>query len=440
MMLVLDATFVSGGLAIALRRRPWYYLALFSTWVVLALLLVEGPRWRSAGFGSGVSPWTYLLNQTAMIARYLRLVFWPTGLVLDYGEPLHQTLSAVWPAALLIVMLLAGTLALWVFAPALAFFATWFFVTLAPTSSIVPIATEVGAERRMYLPLVGVLLLIVLLATRLIARIPASAPRRNVAVTIVAFGCALLSTLTIARNGEYRSGLGMWQTVVDRHPTGRAHYNLGLSLKLAGRRADAISEYQVAVETDPNAHYALGFELDADGQHEAAIEHYRQFIRLEPDDAGVPRTYHQIGRAMMAMGRNEEAVVAFREALARKRGDSDALGGLADTLLAMERWTDAVAAYMEFLRLNPSDPTARFNLGLALVRLDRDAEARDAFATVVQQQPGNVAAHVNLAYALANTDRLGEAVREFRRAAELEQDPSGRAAIESAIAELLGAH
>jgi cytochrome c-type biogenesis protein CcmH/NrfG len=79
-------------------------------------------------------------------------------------------------------------------------------------------------------------------------------------------------------------------------------------------------------------------------------------------------------------------------------------------------------------------------MGLALMHLDRDAEAREAFAAVVQQEPTNVAARVNLAYALANTGRLGDSVREFRRAAELETDPAGRATIEGAIAQLLGAH
>ena len=439
-MLMLDSTFVSGGPSAALRRRRFYYLALFATWIVLALLIVEGPRWRSAGFASGVSPWNYLLNQALMVTRYFRLAVWPTSLVLDYGEPIHQTLGAVWPSALLVVVLLGGTLALWAFAPALAFFASWCFLTLAPTSSIVPIATEVGAERRMYLPLVAVVSLLVLVATGVLRRIPAPAMRRAVTVATAATVCALLIGLTVFRNSEYDSGLRIWQTAVDRYPSGRARYNLGLELKAVGRRADAVHEYELAVATHPEAHYALGFELDADGRHDLAVEHYRQLIQAKPLDANVPRTYIQIGRAMFAMGRHEEAVTAYRDALARKQGDTDALGGLGDTFFALERWTDALATYTEYLRIKPSVPTARFNMGLALVRLDRDAEARDAFATVLQQEPTNVAARVNLAYALANTGRLGDSVKEFRRAAELETDPAGHAAIEAAIAQLLGAH
>ena len=53
-----------------------------------AALNWSGPRIHSAGFGNGVSPCTYLLNQTVMITRYLALAFWPRGLVVAYGPPL----------------------------------------------------------------------------------------------------------------------------------------------------------------------------------------------------------------------------------------------------------------------------------------------------------------------------------------------------------------
>ena len=164
------------------------------------------------------------------------------------------------------------------------------------------------------------------------------------------------------------------------------------------------------------------------------------FIRLKPEDVTVPLAYHQIGRALLAQGKSEEALAAFRESLARDPRDQGSLAGVADTLAALDRLSDAVTAYQQYLRAYPNSPVAMMNLGLTLVKLDRDAEARELFARVVQMKPDDVGAHVNLAYALANTGRYGDSVKEFRRAAELEEDPAIRAEIEAAISQLLGAH
>lgn len=439
LMLVLDATFITGGPLQAVRERPWYYAALFATELLLAALIAGGPRSHSAGFSSGVAPWTYLLNQAPLIVHYLRLAVWPTGLVLDYGEPALLTLADVWPAGVAVLVLLAATVVAWFRVPALAFLGTWFFITLAPTSSVLPIATEVGAERRMYLPLVVVLAVLLVAAMRLLHTVREPGARRTVAMGVAGVVCVVLASLTVMRNSEYATGVGIWQSVVDRRPTGRAHYYLGLELKAAGRRSDALEQYRLALNTSPDAHYAMGFEMAADGRHPDAAAYYREFIRLKPLDGNVPRAYYNLGRSLMALGRPEEAVAAFRETLARRAAEKEATAGLADALFAMGRLDEAATTYSTYLQLAPGDPSALFAMGLTLARLGRNDEARTAFTSVIAQQPTNVAAHVNLASALANTGRNDEAVREFRRAVELEPDPESKRGLEQAIAELTGA-
>jgi hypothetical protein len=156
-----DRVFVFASIGEALRMRWRLYVGLAATWVVLVLLLLSGPRAYSAGLSTGVSVWTYLLNQTVMIVRYLRLSAWPWSLVSNYGWPVPLMLRDVLPYALAVVALLVGGLVALFRWPPLGFAAAWFFLTLAPTSSVVPIATEVGAERRMYLPLIALMTLAV---------------------------------------------------------------------------------------------------------------------------------------------------------------------------------------------------------------------------------------------------------------------------------------
>ena len=158
---VYDRVYLFDSLRQAFRTRKRLYLGLAATWLVLAALNWSGPRAAVGGFSTGVSAWTYLLNQTVMITHYLRLAIWPRSLVVFYGWPLPLTLGDVWPYALFIGVLLIATVVAMKRWPMLGFLGVWFFVTLAPTSSIVPIATEVGAERRMYLPLLAVVALAV---------------------------------------------------------------------------------------------------------------------------------------------------------------------------------------------------------------------------------------------------------------------------------------
>jgi hypothetical protein len=156
-IVLFDRMFVFGSLRDAFEHRWRLYLGLALTWGFLAMEVAATPRAGSAGFAAGVTVWTYLLNQAAIIVRYLRLVFWPVDLVINYGQPVPYTLRDVLPQALAVVSLLSLTVAAFRWRPLLAFLGAWFFITLAPTSTFLPIATEVAAERRMYLPLMAVL-------------------------------------------------------------------------------------------------------------------------------------------------------------------------------------------------------------------------------------------------------------------------------------------
>ena len=404
---------------------------------MLIALNLTGPRSNSAGFSSGLSAWTYLLNQAPMIVRYLRLAFVPVGLVLDYGQPRALVLAEVWPSAMAVVALVLASLAAWTRWPAVAFLGTTFFILLAPTSSFVPIATEVGAERRMFLPLAALLLLFVFAVRWLLDRLPA-ARRAPVAPALAVLAVVTLGAATLQRNTEYASPLGLWQTVIDRWPTGRAYYNLGLELNDLGRRSEAIAAYERALDGEPDAHYALGFERQADGRYDEAVAHYREYIRLEPDDANVLRAYHQLGRTLMSQGKYDEALVAFHEVLVRRPGDLDATGGTAATLLEQGKFAEAVATYREYLKMAPGNAAARFNLGLALLRANNYADAATTFTEVLTVEPSNVAAHVNLARALGQLGRIPEAIRELQRAAELEPDPMSREELRGMAKDLEG--
>jgi len=426
MVFLYDVVFVAGGFGRALRQRRALHAGLAATWAIVIALVLSGPRFRSAGFSSGVSPWTYLLNQTEMIVRYLTVAVWPRGLVLDYGVPRALNLADVLPAAVFIVALLAVALALWRRHRALAFLAAWFFVTLAPTSSIVPVATEAGAERRMYLPLAAIVVLAVAAVARMLGALVHD-PRRRLQMSAAALAAAtaILGLLTVRRNAEYATNTRVWQTSLERFPQPRAHYNLGVALKDEGRRKEALEEYQRAADGGmSDAFYALGFELDADGRYKESVERLREYIRRDPDNANVVRAYNLLGRGLMTLGELSEAEHAYRQVLRMQPRNVDGWGGLADVLIRRQNYDEAIVTYQEYARLSPRMPGAYVELGLALTQKDRFAEAAEAFAAAVALDPNDAATRLTLAHALLATGRPNEAATHYRTALALKPTDS----------------
>ena len=435
MVAVYDRVFVFGTWKEAWRERRWFYVALAASWIVLAGLMWSGPRSRSAGFSTGVTPWTYLLNQAVMVVHYLKLAVWPSGFVSTYGLPRALRVSDVLPEALLLVLLVVLTVMALVKRPKLGFLGAWFFVTLAPTSSIVPIATEVGAERRMYLPLAALVVLAIvglsLLWERLRARASRPAEGRVYLPAVlyanglvVGFGClmavaAVLMARTVSRNAEYASSLSLAEETMKRWPTPRAEHWLGLELITAGQRNSGIATLRHALAGDPTVHYSLGVELFHDGAMDEAVVNLREFLAHESMRIEVPTAHEVLGRALAAQGKAAEADEHFREALRMAPAKSEVYGLLADSLLKQQRFEEAARFYQRLLRDRPGDMAVVTNLGIALGGSGRDDEALAAFRRAVELDSRDGAARRNLAYVLILRRAFDEAALHAAQAVAL---------------------
>lgn len=427
MVLLYDSVLGTGSVGSALRRRRWFYASLSLTWVAVAALSWSGPRSGSAGFGVGLSPLDYLLTQGPIILQYLRLSLWPHPLVADYGLATAPRVADVWPAVVVVVVMAAGTLWLWRRHRFLAYLATWWFITLAPTSSIVPIVTEVGAERRTYLPLMALVLMIVLAVRWAALRWTSPTWRPRIAATATALGVLAMGATSAARSRDYADGVRIWQTVVAARPHGRAHHNLGIELAARGRVDEALAEYRLAAETVPEAHYSVGFVLASRNAPAAAAEAFRMFLQQDPDDVLAPRATNMLGMALAATGDDVGAAEAYQRTLLMRPDDQDARGGLTDALTAIGgraleegRLADASGAFARAVDIAPQLPAARLNYGRSLMAQGRSADAEAAFRAGLDLAPND--ANLIAAYAalMATRGALASARREFERALALD--------------------
>jgi tetratricopeptide (TPR) repeat protein len=435
MVLVYDRIFVFDSWATTFRSRGRFYAALAATWAILAALMATAPRGLSAGFTAhDAAPWTYLLNQVVMITHYLWLAIWPQALTLYYGWPQPLTLADVWPRGLAIDALVLMTAVALYRKPHLGFLGVWFFVTLAPTSSIVPIATEVGAERRMYLPLISVVILGVVAAVYLWKRLCLVTPAL-VQRTTAAAACSLvavaapLAAQTIARNRDYSSSLRLAETTLAHWPTPAAHSMLGTELAAAGRFAEAESHLRQAAPDFPPARYYLATVLERGGKHDEAIDAFREFIRLQPP--GLDQVYlarGQLGDLLIRSQRVPEAIEQFRQMLAARPGDPESKSLLANALVRQRSYAEAIELYRSVLTSRPDDVRVLGGLGIALASTGRMDEAVPVFRRAAEIEPRNSRARQNLARALLASGNVSEAAAHAQEALALTPgDPAARA-------------
>jgi protein O-mannosyl-transferase len=432
-VLLYDVVFGAGSPSKAVRERAWLYGGLALTWMLLAGLVADGPRWRSAGFSSGVSPWTYLLHQPGMIITYLTLALWPSPLVLDYGRTTPIALQAAAPALLVVLALVAATgVGIWK-QPLVGYLGAWFWITLAPSSSILPIATEVGAERRMYLPLAAVTMLLVLSARWAIGRlVPDVRTVRTLQVAAVLAVCVAFVWLTVRRNAEYRSEIGIWQSVLERRPHPRAHYNVAGLLAESGRGDEALEHYRAAADDEPRAHYALGFELEKRGRLSEAVAAYQEYLERQPNDVQAPVAHIRLGITLRQVGKLPDAARSLEAALAMTPADPDALGAYAEVLVQLDRFADALRVFERLVAVTPGDADAHESLGLALLAERRPGEAVAPFERAVALAPLDARKRAVLGSTLIAVDRIPEGLAALERAFALGYaDPAMRAAYEA---------
>ena len=329
-ILLYDRAFLAGSFREAWRRRAGMYAGLGAAWAAFAILFVfSASRANWAGYGLPVSWMEYAWSQGGVVLHYLRLSFWPSPLVFDYRWPVARTAGEILPGLVVIGGLAAVTVYALIRWPKWGFLGAWFFLILAPSSSVMPLA-DLAFEHRMYLPLAAVATGVVLggwLGGQWLVRrgiIPSPA-LPVIGGLLVMFAGIALGYLTFQRNVDYRSELSLWEDTVAKAPeSARAHYNLGVVLVKAGRIDEAMRQYQAALELDPNyadAYNNIGWVLADGGKFDEAITRYQKALKIAPN---LVKARNNLGIALAACGRVDEAIAEYHKVLEIKADFAEA--------------------------------------------------------------------------------------------------------------------
>jgi tetratricopeptide (TPR) repeat protein len=413
MVLAYDRTFVAGTFREALRLRRGLYLGLALTWIVPGFLAL-GLHGRGVGYGLGYSWKGYGLTECWVVVHYLLLSVWPHPLVFDYGTDIVGGLRDVLPSACLLAVLVGGALLAFIRRTALGFAGAWFFLILAPSSSVIPVAFQPMAEHRMYLSLAAVMAVAV-------AGAWAAIGRRSLLLVLAA--ALALGTCSYVRNRDYRTEATIWADTVRRRPQNpRAHLALGSALAMEWRNPEAAEQFEETLRIDPGDFQArrnLGMAFYHMGRAEDALAQYRAIAPPTPDSEAL---HYDIGLALDLAGRTDQAIGEYRRALELDPGDAEAHNNLGSALFRTGRDMDAVVEYGRALSFSPNSARIHFNLALALVRMGGIRNAMLQYREAIRLEPGNAEAHNNLGNLLEQTGDTAAAVAQYEEALRAKPD------------------
>jgi protein O-mannosyl-transferase len=301
------------SLAKSRLAKEWKPIALMFALAIAAgirvMILTRSIPGSGAGTQAGVSPQSYLIAQSVVILRYLRMLIIPWGFTVDPDIPIPPVWLGV--LAWIAVLSLAGV-ALLYFKNAGAGF--WFvagLILLLPSSSIFP-ANDLAADRRLYLPMIGFAACAGLLLER-------------VRPVYLGAAFALLIALSFFRTATWRTEESLWTDAVEKAP------------------AKVRPKIQLARAVEPDRALAV-------------LEDAR---RLAPND---PRIATERGRVYLTLGKPAQALMEFGRALALSPRDANAINNRGAALLALDQKDAAREDFERALSIDPCEFNARLNL------------------------------------------------------------------------------
>jgi tetratricopeptide (TPR) repeat protein len=396
MVLLYDRAFLSDSFRNAWQRRWRLYLGVAATWILLGVVLVAGQ------FSTGpMNP--QQITQAMATTRGLRDigVTWWGYLATEPGVILYYLRLCVWPAPLCLnhPWPIAGT---------------WMSVrVLTPTGMVlILLAATVWAWRRNPVwGFVGAWFFLILAPSSSFIPLPDAIYEHRMylssaaVISVVVAGLYSLAgrkSLAVFLAAAVGLGFLTWRRNQD--------YRSEIAIRAAG---------VAAFPDEPETHFNMAVALERLGRVQEAIGQYDQALQLKPDYAWA---HYNLGVTLARLGRVPEAVDHYEQALRTRPDYAWAHFSLGEALVRLGRVPEGIEQYQEALRISPENADAQNNLGAALAGAGRMPEAIEHFQQVVRLRPDDADAHNNLGAALAQVGHLPEAIDQFTLAVQLKPD------------------
>ncbi len=401
-----------------------------------------------------ITPWPFFISQFKVALHYLFMFIWPFNMSVDYDWKLCngiEDLSCLLPLlGLIAIFATIGYLLYKNRVSTVACGLLWFFICLAPRSTIMP-STELMADYKTYLASIGWLFVLAIGLSHLYEWLRNrwslfKQPWSN--ALLIALCLGTLSALTWHRNKVWRSGLEFWQDVVYKSPAkARGYNNLGANLLAQNDIKQATWCFKKAIQLEPftypdpynnlAAAYALqektdlavfalraslkinpyqpkafnnlGIFLMKKNENDFAEKSFQQAISLAPHYG---KAHFNLGRLYLKRNELRKAWQCFKDACTKADYDMDPEGvaSYAQTSMYVQKFDDAIKGFQMLLNLMPDNQAALFGLANAYALNKKYQDAITLYCQLRQKEPYELRVCSNLTQAYIDCHQKPQAL------------------------------
>jgi tetratricopeptide (TPR) repeat protein len=316
-----------------------------------------------------------IANMFLSYIRYIGKLIWPSGLVVCYPYPL-AVLSDTPVIICAVLFILITILSIYIGRRKryVAVGWLWYAGTLVPVIGLVQSGAQAMANRYMYIPMLGLLIIIGWAVKDFIVNRP------RIRIPAMVIGVIVLLSLLILTRMQVRH----WQNTLTL---------FDYALK--------VTEDNVLAENN------YGSALFEAGRVDEAERHLRNAVRISPVFVDAR---NNLAKVCLKQGRINEAIEHLNELIRRNEGTAEIYYNLAAAMEMQKKYEDAIKYYTKSLELDPEDPAANKRIGITLLAAGKTNEAI-GYAQRACELTGNKDAECleTLASTFAAADRFKEA-------------------------------
>ena len=355
-------------------------------------------------------------NATTAVVWYVSKTFCPTNLCAFY---LRSNDAPTWHAvAISAATLFAISLAVTLYGGTRKYLTVgwwWFVLSLLPVIGLIPVGSQLYADRYSYIPHIGLLIMIVWVVADQVGTRPLL---RTVAICLAAVSITFCAIVSYHQTAYWQNSEALWQRVLSIEPDNEfAHYHIGTLRQSEGRLDEALVHFNQLLtkhRNNPDLLNNIGLIHQQRKEHRDAEAFFRAALRVNPRHPIAQRNLSSLlGLKSEARAATQKTQITIEALQKNEAGMNHARNG--QFQLALNSFTDAISASPQFV-------DAYINCAVTLEQLGKASEAKSRLEQAIAIDPENFVANLNLAAILEFEGDLNGARRHLEAARDSRPD------------------